>query len=75
VPRRQIITNLRFLLETKILLCGRRLRHIHDLEREMGAIRAEGGQAPHDDLGIAVGLAAWYATRQNPALLRQPRAA
>ncbi|HEU0121827.1 MAG TPA: hypothetical protein VFQ91_14955 [Bryobacteraceae bacterium] len=81
VPRRDVLTNTRYLLESGALRIASRLKLGAVLEAEFAAVRPEGGQSAHDDLAIAAGLAAWQATRVFPQLLRraalsqQPRAA
>ena len=75
IPRRDLITNLRFLLETRMIRVHPRLAHIRVLEGEIAAVRPEGGQYHHDDLAIAAGLAAWQAAKVHPELLKGERAA
>ncbi len=75
VPRKDIVSNIRYLLETELLRIDKSLAHAHILEREIAAVRPHGGQYPHDDLAIAAGLATWYATRIHRQLIRPIRAA
>ena len=75
IPRRELISNARFLLETGALRIAHGLKYGALLEGELAAIRAQGGQSNHDDLAIAVGLAAWHAVKVFPALRRTRLAA
>ncbi|MFN0105510.1 MAG: hypothetical protein ACKV2U_25910 [Bryobacteraceae bacterium] len=75
VPRRELMTNLRRLLESRAIRIPRNLAHIRELEVEIAAVRPEGGQYAHDDLVVAVGLAAWQAVRAYPRLLEVDLAA
>ena len=75
VPRRDLVSNIRYLLETELLRVNGKLAYAHILEREIAAVRPHGGQYPHDDLAIAASLAAWYATRVRRDLIRPNRAA
>jgi hypothetical protein len=75
VPRRELVANLRYLLEVEIFRVNQNLRYGAVLENEVAAVRPHGGQYAHDDLVIAAGLAAWYATRVYPDILRSRRAA
>jgi hypothetical protein len=75
IPRRELISNARFLLETGALRIAQGLKYGALLEGELAAIRAQGGQSNHDDLAIAVSLAAWHAVKVFPALRRTRLAA
>ena len=75
IPRREIITNLRFLLESQTLRVSGDLQHGPALEAEVAAVQPDGGQRSHDDLVIATGLAAWYAPKVYPDIIRTRRAA
>lgn len=75
VPRRDLVGNIRYMMETELLRINKALAHGHLLEREIAALRPHGGQSPHDDLAVAASLAAWYATRVRRDLLRPSRAA
>ena len=75
VPRKDLVSNIRYLLETELLRVNGKLAHAHILEREIAAVRPHGGQYPHDDLAIAASLAAWYATRVRRELVRPSLAA
>lgn len=74
IPRRELIANTRYLLESDTMRIAAGLKYGPVLEQELAAIRPHGGQTEHDDLAIATGLAAWHATRLLPQLLRQRRA-
>jgi len=75
IPRRDIVTNLRYLLEVQLLRVHSGLTHCKAFEAEVAAVRPEGGQSAHDDLVIAAGLAAWHAARVHPDLVRAQRVA
>lgn len=68
VPRRELVSNARALLENQVLRIAGGLAFGHALEREFAAIRPDGGQSQHDDLAISAGLAAWHGTRIYPDL-------
>lgn len=71
IPRRDVLANTRYLLESGALRVAAGLKLGRLLEGEFAAVRPEGGQSAHDDLAIAAGLAAWQATRVHPQLLRR----
>ncbi|MBI2684924.1 MAG: hypothetical protein HYX27_01310 [Acidobacteria bacterium] len=75
IPRRDLIANLRYLLEVKLLHIHRNLRHGAVLEREVAAVKPRGGQYEHDDLVIAAALTTYQAFNIYPELLRPQRAA
>ena len=75
IPGRELITNLRYLLEVELLRVQHNLTHKAALEAEIAAVRFDGRQSAHDDLVIATGLAAFQARRLFPELLRPARAA
>ena len=75
IPRRELLSNTRCLLESGALRIAGGLKYGEILEKEFAAIRPEGGQSAHDDLAIATGLAAWHATRVFPTLIRRRQAA
>jgi len=75
IPRRELLSNTRYLLESETLRIAGGLKYGDALEKEFAAIRPEGGQSAHDDLAIATGLAAWHATRVFPSLMRRRHAA
>lgn len=75
IPRREIITNLRYLLEVGLVKVQNNLTHKAALESEIAQVRFDGRQSAHDDLVIATGLAAFQARRIYPELVRPQRAA
>jgi len=75
VPRRELITNLRYLLEVGLIRVQNGLTHKAALESEVASVRFGGGQSAHDDLVIATGLAAFQARRIYPELVRPRQAA
>ncbi len=75
VPRRELITHLRYLLEVELLRVNPKMTHKAALETEIASVRFDGRQAAHDDLVIATGLAAYQAWRIFPELLRPARVA
>ena len=75
IPRRELITNLRYLLVVELLRVHPALVHKKALEAEIAAVRFDGRQSAHDDLVIATALAAYQARRVFPELIRPARAA
>lgn len=75
IPRRDLLSNTRYLLESATLRIAGGLKFGDALEKEFAAVRPESGQSAHDDLAIATGLAAWHSTRVFPQLIQQRRAA
>jgi hypothetical protein len=75
IPRREVITNLRYLLEIGLVRVQKNLTHKAALESEIAQVRFGGRQSAHDDLVIATGLAAFPARRIYPELVRPTRAA
>jgi len=75
IPRREVITNLRYLLEVGLVKVQTNLTHKTALESEIAQVRFGGRQSAHDDLVIATGLAAFQARRIYPELIRTQRAA
>jgi hypothetical protein len=82
VPKLELMANLQAMLELKSLLISRRTRESATLVRELldirttrgrsGSIQASAqGAGQHDDLAMAVALAAWL--KQRPAAGPQPR--
>jgi hypothetical protein len=69
VPRKELLHTLRILVESGALNFSHSLRHRERLVRECAGVKASGTSADHDDLVIAVALAAWRATRQCRQLL------
>lgn len=68
VPRRELVSNARLLLECEVIRIAGGLTFGPALEREFAAIRPDGGQSQHDDLAISAGLAAWRASRIYPEI-------
>ncbi len=73
VPRKEILHNLRVLVEIGALGFAHNLRHRDRLIRECAGVKASGTSADHDDLVIALGLAAWRAKRQCSQLIPSKR--
>jgi hypothetical protein len=73
VPRKELLSTLRFLVETENLEIAGNLRQVDSLLRELSGVKASGTKAKHDDLVIAAALAAWQATRQCRELLKPQR--
>jgi hypothetical protein len=59
VPRAVLLARLRILLETGAL---RLSAHAAELHGELRSVRLDGRQTAHDDLALALALAAWPAT-------------
>jgi len=72
IPRRELVTNLRYLLEVQLIRVQPNLTHKTALEAEIAAVRFDGRQSAHDDLVIATGLAAYQARRVFPELSAPP---
>jgi hypothetical protein len=70
VPRRELISLVRILLENRALRLASRLYWTRHLEEELVSIRFDGRQTAHDDLVIAVALAAWRARSAHHDLTR-----
>ncbi|MFN0106215.1 MAG: hypothetical protein ACKV2U_29510 [Bryobacteraceae bacterium] len=73
VPRKELLSTLRFLMETENLEISPNLQQSESLLREFAGVKASGTKAKHDDLVIAAALAAWQATRQCKELLKPQR--
>jgi hypothetical protein len=71
VPRPILFSNLRILFEAGNLRIAQDLPGYRTLLEELLTAKASGPQREHDDVAIAVALAAWRAAREVPAL-RQP---
>ena len=63
-----LFSNLRILFETGNLRIAHDLPGYKALLEELLTAKASGPQRDHDDVAIAVALAAWRATREVPAL-------
>lgn len=76
VPRRDLIANVILLLDKEVLRWPERLNGRRQLEHELLELSA-GNTHPdhasaHDDLVMALALAAWQATQRNARLLDDP---
>jgi hypothetical protein len=71
IPRREVLSIARLLLEANTLRVAAGLRHFISLRKELIGARPSGEQSVHDDLAVATALAAWHATRVYPALVRR----
>ena len=65
VPRAALLSNLRILLETEHLLIGPSVSHFHHLQKELAGLSVS-TRARHDDLALALALAAWSARLSLP---------
>ncbi|MBE0659128.1 MAG: hypothetical protein IH602_15645, partial [Bryobacteraceae bacterium] len=65
IPRAALLSNLRILLETKLLLLSPDVAHYDQLYKELAAISVN-ARARHDDLAFALALAAWSARLTLP---------
>lgn len=63
VPRRDLLTNLRILLERRLLKISARIHDRDALVEEIVRVRDRSG-SHHDDLVMATALACWRATRR-----------
>ncbi|QOY85610.1 hypothetical protein [Paludibaculum fermentans] len=62
VPRRDLVTNLRLLLERGLLRIPTRVHDFDSIREEV--LNLQDGSGPrHDDMAIALALAAWWAAR------------
>ncbi len=76
VPKRDLLTAIRAVVEAKTLIVPRRLAMASELFEELAGFRGNGrSTAKHDDLAMALSLAIWWATQQNKELLVAPTAA
>jgi hypothetical protein len=79
VPRKVLLTNLILLLDHKKLVTHSRLEDWPVLLEEMLDLNASTTQpnktSAHDDMVMALAIAAWQATRRHPELLPQRHAA
>lgn len=62
VPRRDLVSNLRILLERNLLRIPARLHDREAVCKEVLGLQDQAGTA-HDDMAIAIALAAWQAAR------------
>lgn len=73
VPKRDLLTALRAMVESKSLLIPQRLALAPDLFKELAGFRQSGqSTAKHDDLAMALCLAVWWATRHEKEFLVAP---
>ncbi len=63
VPRRDLLTNLRILLEKRLLKISARIHDRAELIEEIVRVRDRSGTR-HDDLVMAAALACWRATKR-----------
>jgi len=73
VPRKELLHNLRVFVETGAIVFADGLRHRERLIRECSGVKASGTTEAHDDLVIAVALAAWRAKKQCSELIPNKR--
>ncbi len=71
--RKDLLHNLRVMLEIGAIAFAQNLRHRERLIRECAGVKASGTSADHDDLVIALALAAWRAKRQCSQLIPSKR--
>ena len=72
VPRKELLTNLRILLETRKLHITRRAPESEALLHELTTFRSRANTG-HDDLVFATALAAWKAASPAPIIYEQTR--
>lgn len=72
IPRTDLLTRLKLLFERKLISIDRTAPGVDVLERELTHFEPGGHQQEHDDLVIALSLAAWQATTDHPSLLGLP---
>ncbi|OYW08775.1 MAG: hypothetical protein B7X34_07980 [Acidobacteriia bacterium 12-62-4] len=73
VPKRDLLTALRAVVEARSLIIPRQLALAPDLFQELAGLRQSGRSiARHDDLAMALCLAVWWAARQEKDLLVAP---
>jgi hypothetical protein len=65
IPRAALLSNLRILLETEHLLIAPSVSHFHHLQKELAGLSVI-TRARHDDLALALALAAWSARLTLP---------
>jgi len=73
VPRKELLHNLRAMVEIGALNLAQDLRHRDRLIRECSGVKVSGTSVDHDDLVIALSLAAWRAKRQCSELIPSKR--
>jgi len=73
VPKRDLLTALRAVVEARSLIIPRQLALAPDLFQELAGLRQSGqSTAKHDDLAMALCLAVWWAARHEKDLLVAP---
>jgi len=76
VPKRDLLTAIRAVVEAKTLIVPRRLALASELFEELAGLRVNGrSSTKHDDLAMALSLAIWWATQQQKELLIAPTSA
>ena len=74
LPRTDMVNSLKMLFELGHLELDQDAPGFHDVERELVQFQPSGDQQEHDDLVMAIAMAAWQAIKECPDLL-QPKAA
>ena len=72
IPRNDLLTRVRILFERRLISIDRTASGVDVLERELAHFEPSGHQQEHDDLVVALALAAWQATTDHPSLLGLP---
>jgi hypothetical protein len=72
IPRSDLLTRLKLLFERGQIKLERSAPGLENMERELLHFETAGHQSEHDDLVMALGLAAWQATTDHPSLLGLP---
>lgn len=73
VPKRDLLTAIRAVVEAKSLLIPAKLALVEELFHELAGLKTNGQSATkHDDLAMALSLATWWATQQHKELLVAP---
>ena len=72
LPRTDMVNSLKMLFELGHLELDQDAPGFHDVERELVQFQPSGDQQEHDDLVMAIAMAAWQAIKECPALL-QPK--
>ena len=76
VPKLDLFTAIRAVVEARTLVIPRRLALGAELFEELAGLRTNGqSSTKHDDLAMALTLAIWWATQQNKELLIAPTGA
>ncbi len=72
IPRTDLLTRLKLLFERKRISIEKTAPGFEVLQRELIHFEPAGHQQEHDDLVMALALAAWQATTDHPSLLGLP---